>query len=286
MSQIRIGVSGWNYPGWRKTFYPEGLPQTRELEYATDVFDSIEVNGTFYGLTTPAACRRWYEAAPDDFIYAVKGSRFITHNKKLHDVEVPLANFLAAGVLELSDKLGPVLWQLSPRIGFRPDRVEHFFELLPPDTQAAADIARAHDDRVTKTSFGPGTKLPMRHVLEIRHDSYFTDEVVDLARRHGVALAFSHSSRWPYVEEITADFVYVRLHGPDRLYDSPYGDSLTVWADRIRAWRRGDEPDDAVRLTDREPPAAEARDVYVYFDNDGHAYAPHEARRLRALMSD
>lgn len=284
MTEIRIGVSGWNYRGWRRRFYPEGLAQKRELEYATEAFDTIEINGTFYGLTTPAACRRWYEAAPDDFVFAVKGSRFITHNKKLNDVAVPLANFLAAGVLELADKLGPMLWQLSGNFGFRPDRVENFFELLPRDTEAAADLARDHDDRVTKTSFGPGTRRPLRHVLEVRHDSFFTDELVDLARRYDVALAFSHSSAWRYTEEITADFVYVRLHGPDRLYDSPYGAALNGWADRIRAWHAGSEPEDAVRITDREPPPARSRDVYVYFDNDGHAYAPHEALRLRTTV--
>lgn len=285
MARVRIGVSGWNYRGWRGAFYPSDLPQRRHLEYAAGTFDTVEVNGTFYSLTTATATRSWYAAAPAGFVYAVKGSRFITHNKKLKDVEVPLANFLAAGVLQLADKLGPILWQLAAARRFDVERLEGFLKLLPTTMAEAAEMARSHDERVREPVFGPGTGKRLRHVLEVRHDSFFNEELVDLLRRHNVALAFSHSSAWPYLEEVTADFVYVRLHGPDKLYDSAYGEEgLAAWAQRLRAWHDGGEPDDPIRITDRPPPHSHSRDVYVYFDNDGHAYAPHEAAALRRLV--
>lgn len=286
MPGIRIGVSGWNYAGWRGRFYPDDLPHRRELEYAARTFDTLEVNGTFYRLTTARAARNWRETAPPEFIYSVKGSRFITHNKKLADVEGPLANFLAAGPLELGDKLGPFLWQLSANLRFDARRLEQFLSLLPSDMQQAADLARRHDDRVKDPGFGPDGGLALRHVLEVRHESFLNQDLVELLRRHGVALAFSHSSVWPYVEEITSPFVYVRLHGPGRLYDSSYGEAeLARWAEKVRAWEAGGEPEEAVRISGLSPPAGERRDVYVYFDNDGHAYAPREAMALRRLVS-
>lgn len=287
MAYIRIGLSGWNYTGWRGEFYPPGLARRRELEYAASSFDTLEVNATFYRLTTPSAARHWYSAAPPDFVYAVKGSRFITHNKKLAGIEGPLANFLAAGVLELADKLGPILWQLSANLRFDAERLDRFLAYLPGDTGQASALARSHDERVKVPGFGPETVLPLRHVLEVRHESFLNDELVDLLRRHGVALAFSHSSAWPYVEEVTAPFVYLRLHGPEQLYDSPYGHAgLVRWAERIRAWHRGAEPEDARRITGLSPPADVLRDVYVYFDNDGHAYAPQEAAALHRLVAE
>lgn len=287
MAHIRIGLSGWNYAGWRGRFYPSGLPRRRELEYAASSFDTLEINGTFYRLTTPGATRNWYAAAPPDFVYAVKGSRFITHNKKLAGIEGPLANFLAAGILELGDKLGPILWQLSANLRFDPERLDRFLSFLPTDTGQAAELARSHDERVEVPGFGPDAVLPLRHALEVRHESFLNDELVALLRRHGVALAFSHSSVWPYVEELTAPFVYLRLHGPGQLYDSPYGRAgLAQWAERIRVWHRGHEPDDASRITGLSPPAAPGRDVYVYFDNDGHAYAPREAAILRRRVAE
>ncbi|MFP3914338.1 MAG: DUF72 domain-containing protein, partial [Actinomycetota bacterium] len=255
-----------------------------ELEYVTGVFDTVEVNGTFYRLTTARAARGWYEAAPDDFVYAVKGSRFITHNKKLADSRGPLANFLAAGVLELADKLGPVLWQLPENLHFDPDRLRGFLELLPSSLGEAAELARDHDDRVKDPGLGPDDDTPLRHALEVRHDSFLTEESVELLRHHGVALAFSHSSVFPYVEELTADFVYLRLHGPGQIYESAYGkDALEGWAERIEAWHEGGEPDEPVRISEREPPSTTGRDVYVYFDNDVHAHAPREARALREM---
>lgn len=286
MGRIRIGLSGWSYGEWRGDFYPEGLAKSRELAYAASQFDTLEVNGTFYGLTTPSACRGWYEAAPASFRYAIKASRYITHNKKLVNSETAVANFLASGILELGEKLGPILWQLPPTLHFHAKKVDRFLQLLPKDTEAAADLARRHDDRVQSTSFVPGTNHRLRHVLEIRHESFLVPEMVTLAHRHGVALAFSHASEFPYTEQVTAGFVYVRLHGPGQTYASAYDDSqMRRWADRARTWSQGGEPPDAIHISNRRPPIRKERDVYIYFDNDVHGHAPRQARRLRELIS-
>jgi uncharacterized protein YecE (DUF72 family) len=282
---VRVGVSGWSYRHWRGNFYPVGLPIRSELDFALERFASIEVNRTFYSLLTPASYRRWYEHAPAGFEYAIKGSRFITHNKKISGVDDALANFLASGPLALGDKLGPVLWQLGPGMAFDGDRLNKFLALLPTDFKAAALIAENHNlpGRETLTSFD--VNLPIRHVLEVRHPSWFTDETADIARSHGVALAFSHSSRWPYIEEITAPFVYLRLHGPRELYASEYGAAeLSAFADRIDSWSRGFEPDDAVRISGPAAPSA-VRDVYVFFDNDENGFAPRQAKELERLVA-
>ncbi len=285
MSRIRIGLSGWSYDEWRGDFYPEGLAHTKELTFAAERFDTLEVNGTFYGLTTPRACRGWYEAAPADFEYAVKASRYITHNKKLVDCEEAVANFMASGILELDDKLGPILWQLPPTLHFHSEKVERFLQLLPKDTEEAAELARHHDDRVKSTSFGTGSNHRIRNVLELRNQTFFVPEIVTLAHHHGVALAFSHASDFPYMEQITAGFVYVRLHGPGQTYASRYDRAeLSRWADRARTWQQGSEPSDAIRISARKPPERKERDVYVYFDNDVHGYAPRQARELRELI--
>lgn len=285
MGRIRIGLSGWSYEEWRADFYPEGLAHSKELAYAAARFDSLEINSTFYGLTTPRACRSWYEAAPARFEYAVKASRYITHNKKLVDCESAVANFLASGILELDDKLGPILWQLPPTLRFDRDAVERFLQLLPTDTEAAAALAHHHDDRVKSTSFGSGARHRIRHVLELRHQSFFVPEMVTLAHRHGVALAFSHAADFPYAEQVTAGFVYVRLHGPGEIYASRYDDDrMHRWADRARTWHEGHEPSDAIHISDRQPPGRRERDVYIYFDNDVHCYAPRQAQELRRLI--
>jgi uncharacterized protein YecE (DUF72 family) len=285
MGRIRIGVSGWNYDGWRGGFYPEQLPKQQELAYIGDQFDTVEVNGTFYGLQQPRTFRSWHESVPSGFTFAVKGSRFITHNKKLKDAAGPLANFFASGVLELDDKLGPILWQLSPRLRFDAARLDGFLGLLPHDTDAAVELAKRHDDRIEEVAFGCGDNHRIRHVVEVRHESWLCDETVSIVREHGTALAFSHSAAWPYTEEITAGFVYLRLHGPDDLYSGPYGDdALQRWARRVERWHRAGEPDDAARITDRDPPPRKTRDVYVYFDNDEGAHAPREASALGELV--
>lgn len=282
VAETRIGISGWTYAGWRGDFYPPGLGAKRELGYASSRLNSIEINGSFYSLQRPESYRRWYEQTPPGFAFAVKGSRFITHNKKLGGVDAALANFLASGLLRLEEKLGPLLWQLSPRLRFDEERVARFFELLPTDTGAAAGLARGHDYRVEGRSW---TEAPrrrrIRHAVEPRHESFFTEPFVKLCRRHGIAIVFSDSASWPATEEVTADFVYLRLHGSQVTYASRYSDeALDRYADRIRRWQAGGQPEDADRCTSLPLPRRRSRDAYVYFDNDAKVHAPRDAARL------
>lgn len=281
-AQTRIGTSGWSYPGWNERFYPADLPRRRLLEYHSQHFNSVEINGSFYSLLKPATYRAWYDSTPADFLFAVKGSRFITHNKKLRDVEIPLANFLASGLLLLEEKLGPFVWQLPATMRFDAERLASFLELLPRDTSAAAALARRHDHRVEGRSHTrTRRRRRLRHALEVRHPSFFVPQLAALARRHGVALVVSDAATWPCIEEVTADFVYVRLHGAERTYASGYGDvALDRWAQRIARWRAGGEPEDARRITSRPLPHRRGRDVFVYFDNDFEANAPIDAAAL------
>jgi uncharacterized protein YecE (DUF72 family) len=262
--KIRIGLSGWSYKEWHGDFYPDGLPPHDELSYAAERFPTLEINRTFYSLVKPKTMRAWYEATPYDHRFSVKGSRFITHNKKLGDIEQPMERFIESGLADLKHKLGPILWQLGSNLRFNPDRVEHFFAHLP----RKLGVRR------------------LRHVLEPRHESFFVPEMARLARDHGVALALSHSSKWPYTEELTAGLVYIRFHGPKTLYSSAYSrQELERWAERIETWAHGSEPHDARRITHLEPPRRKGRDVYVYFDNDSGGHAPRQATELINLLA-
>jgi len=281
--RVRIGVSGWRYEPWRSHFYPAGLPHRDELCYASQQLDAVEINGTFYSLQRPESFGAWYAQTPPAFRFAVKGSRFVTHMKRLKDVAVPLANFFASGVLRLEEKLGPFLWQLPASVRFDPERLEVFLSSLPRDFAAAARLGRRHDHRLKARAWLRfRTNRRLHHVLEVRHESFLCDELVRLLRRHRVALAFSHTdSRWPYVEEVTADLVYLRLHGPGRLYASDYDASAREgWAERIEAWRGGGQPDDADTITEQPPPRRRGRDVWVFFDNTDKRHAPHNAVAL------
>jgi uncharacterized protein YecE (DUF72 family) len=287
MTQLRIGISGWNYHDWHGRFYPKDLSKAAELQYSSHRFNSIELNGSFYSLKTPENYRAWYEQTPPGFVLAVKGSRFITHNKKLRDVETPLANFFASGVLLLKEKLGPFVWQLPENFKFDAKRVGDFLALLPRDTQEAARLAGRHDSRVKGESWtiAPGRRL-LRHAIEIRNETFLDADFVRLMRRAGAAIVFADSADWPYTEELTAGFAYLRLHGHKKTYASRYGaESLRVWMGRIRQWRDGSEPDDAARITSLVPPRRKNRDVYVYFDNDQKAYAPQDALCLAEMIS-
>ncbi len=266
MPHARIGVSGWRYPSWRGDFYPKGLPQRLELTYAAERMTSIEVNGSFYSLQRPSSYAAWRAAVPSDVVLAVKGGRFITHMKALRDVETPLANFFASGVLALGPQLGPVLWQLPERVAFDPDRLARFFELLPRSTAAAGRLAEAHDDKLAEDRVLTTCEVdvPVRHALEPRHESFDSDEARALCAEHGVALVVADSAgRWPVMRDATSDFRYVRLHGESELYASGYTDeSLDRWAETCRDW------------------LAEGHDVHVYFDNDAKGHAPYDAVRL------
>jgi uncharacterized protein YecE (DUF72 family) len=264
---VRIGISGWTYPRWRGTFYPRGLPQRQELRYAAERMNSVEINGSFYSLQRRSSFEAWAASTPEDFVFAVKGGRFITHMKKLSGIETPLANFLASGVLALDHKLGPILWQLPPNLGFNADRMDAFFAQLPRRVGSAAEIAGHHDqrvpdDRALTKAVHPRYRL--RHAIEPRHESFRTPEFYRLLRRYKMALVISDNpGKWPIFTEITTDLMYVRLHGHDQLYVSGYSDhELDEWAAKIRSW------------TER------GCDVYVYFDNDAKVHAPFDAMSL------
>ena len=264
---VRIGISGWTYPRWRGTFYPRGLPQRQELRYAAERMNSVEINGSFYSLQRRSSFEAWAASVPEDFVFAVKGGRFITHMKKLSGIETPLANFLASGVLALDQKLGPILWQLPPSLGFNADRMDAFLAQLPRSAGSAAKIATHHDqripdDRALTKAVHPRYRL--RHAIEPRHESFRTPEFYRLLRRYKMALVISDNpGKWPIFTEITTDLMYLRLHGHDQLYVSGYSDQeLDDWAAKIRSW------------TER------GCDVYVYFDNDAKVHAPFDAMSL------
>jgi uncharacterized protein YecE (DUF72 family) len=266
VADIRIGLSGWRYAGWRGDFYPKGLVQRKELAYAAERFSTIEVNGSFYSLQRPASYATWRDETPDDFVFALKGGRFITHMKRLRDVGGAMANFFASGPLALGDKLGPVLWQLPARTRFDADVLDAFLERLPRTSGEAADLARRHDaklpaDRALTTAL---TQVRLRHAIEPRDLSFADPAAIDLLRRHDVGLVVSDAGdKWPRFEEVTSDLVYVRLHGAEELYTSGYGpQALDEWAARISSW------------------AGQGLDVLVYFDNDAKVHAPYDALAL------
>ena len=268
---VRIGTSGWTYPSWRGHFFPKGLPQRAELTYLAERLPAVEVNGTFYSMTRPSACRRWRASVPADFTFAIKGSRYITHMLKLAKFETPLANFFASGILHLGAQLGPILWQLPPFLLFDAERADAFLSALPRDMAAAERRARRHDARTTGRAVltaPDGRDRELRHALEVRHASWLTDPALALLRRHGVALVVADTAgKHPFALDETADFIYVRLHGSAELYRSRYTDTETCeWARRIRRW------DGA------------GKDVYVFFDNTDKRHAPHDALRLMAAV--
>jgi uncharacterized protein YecE (DUF72 family) len=284
--ELRVGISGWRYRPWRGVFYPKTIPQRAELDYASRRFGAIEINGTFYSLQRPESFLRWRAATPPGFVFAIKGSRYITHMKKLREVETPLANFLASGVLALGDKLGPFLWQFPPNFGFEPERLASFFELLPRDGAAALALARHHDQRLAGRSWlEADPRLRLRHAIEIRHKSFEDPAFVALLRRHDIALVFADAVDWPYFEDLTTSFVYARLHGSLELYTSGYSDeALERWAERVRLWSEGREPADAVRISSDPPPRHGHRDVFVFFDNDAKVRAPFDAMNLERRL--
>jgi uncharacterized protein YecE (DUF72 family) len=264
--RVRVGISGWRYAAWRGDFYPAGLPQRRELEYAAEQLTSIEVNGSFYSLQRPSSYATWRDQTPDDFVFAVKGGRFVTHMKRLKDVDVPLANFFASGVLALGPKLGPVLWQLPEKLRLDVDVLNEFFASLPRTTKEAAELATHHDDKVPadRALVTTDAERPIRYALEFRSPTFATPQAYAVLRRHDVATVLADTAgRWPRVEEDTSTMRYARLHGDKELYASGYTDRvLDEWAQRCRRW------------------AEAGQDVFVYFDNDIKGYAPHDAMRL------
>ena len=284
-TQAFIGISGWRYTPWRGEFYPPGLPERDELKFAAERFATIELNGSFYSLQRPEYYARWYEQVPPDFVFAIKGSRYITHMLRLRGVETALANFFASGVLVLEEKLGPLLWQLPPTLKLDRKLLEEFFALLPRTTKEAGKVARRHDKRVKgRAHLHTSGDRELRHALEVRHPSFAAPELIELLREHDVALVVADTAgRWPFLEDVTADFVYVRLHGDVELYKSGYTEqALERWAERIRAWRDGRKPPATNLVARAQRP--KRRDVYVYFDNDVKVHAPYDAMNLAAKV--
>jgi uncharacterized protein YecE (DUF72 family) len=283
-SHTHIGISGWTYAPWRKgAFYPKDLPQKRELEYASRQVNTIEINGSFYSLQKPSSYRAWHDATPPEFVFSVKGGRFITHVKRLRNVEVPLANFFASGILLLRKKLGPILWQLPPSLRFDASLLENFMRMLPRDMKEGAALARKHDQAVAGCEWTRATvNIPLRHAMEVRHESFKDEAFVKLLRRHQVALVVADTAgKWPFMEDVTSDFVYVRLHGDTELYASGYTpEALAEWARKVRAWNRGITPARSVLHATKVNKLAGGRDVFVYFDNDVKVRAPYDAMSL------
>ncbi|QDY68422.1 DUF72 domain-containing protein [Qingshengfaniella alkalisoli] len=216
--RIRIGIGGWTFKPWRGSFYPDDLPQRRELEYASGHLGTIEINGTYYGSQKPETFKKWHDETPDDFVFSVKGPRFATNRKALADGRDSVERFLTSGVTELGRKLGPILWQFMATKKFDPEDFEGFLDLLP----------EKQDD------------LSLRHVVEVRHDSFCCDEFVALARKHGVAVASAFDSPHPKIEDVTADFAYLRIMGTKE--NEPLGypaDALGGWADKLRELAEG-----------------------------------------------
>ncbi|HCJ30703.1 MAG TPA: DUF72 domain-containing protein [Pseudomonas sp.] len=283
MAAIHIGISGWRYAPWRGDFYPKGLTQKNELKFASRAVSSIEINGSFYSLQRPELYTAWYDETPKGFVFSVKAPRYITHILRLRDVEKPIANFLASGVLALKDKLGPMLWQFPPSFKFDAELFETFLKLLPHDTEAALEMAKGCEARMEGRSYLQiDRKRRLRHAVEIRNQSFVDPAFVALLRKYKVALVVADTAgKWPYREDLTSDFVYIRLHGAEELYTSGYSDeALDNWCQRIRLWSQGRQPEDAQLISCAKPPSRKAREVYCYFDNDVKVRAPYDARQL------
>jgi uncharacterized protein YecE (DUF72 family) len=252
MASIRAGIGGWVYAPWRGVFYPEGLTQSRELAHASRQVTSIEINGTFYGAQKPTSFRKWYAETPEDFVFSVKGPRYATHRRALGEAGSSVERFFGSGVLELREKLGPILWQFPPTTLFDEANFSAFLALLPRESEGRA----------------------IRHVLEVRHSSFGVPGFIELLRRHGVAVAMVDDKDRPAIQDVTADFVYARLRRSAE--DEPTGyprAALDEWVKRARAWSEGGEPGDATRHHPAAPNKV-ARDCFIYFINGAKVRAP------------
>ena len=268
-------------------FLSERAESKRRTSFASRQFDTIELNGSFYSLQTPESYRRWYSSTPKHFKFAIKGPRYITHSRRLEEVTAPLGNFFASGLLHLQHKLGPFLWQLPPSFRFHAELLQIFFDLLPRTVSEAVKLSHKADrlePNFPKSALS--SKEPLRHALEVRHHSFENPDFIELLKKNKIALVFADTAgKWPYMEDVTADFLYLRLHGEKKIYSSGYGkESLRFWARRIGKWREGDQAHDALTITD-EIPRHRPHDIYVYFDNDVKVRAPFDAQELTKMVS-
>jgi uncharacterized protein YecE (DUF72 family) len=257
--KIYCGIGGWNFAPWRGVFYPKGLPQAKELNYAGQHLTAIEINATYYGSQKPESFRKWAREVPDGFIFSVKGSRFTTNRRVLAEAGDSVKRFLNSGVLELGDRLGPLLWQFAPFKKFDEKDFGAFLELLPD---------KAGDRK-------------LRHVVEVRHDSFRTPAFVALIRRFGVAVVYADHHKYPGIADVTSDFVYARLQkGEDDIPTAYPPKALDGWAKRLRLWAEGGEPDDLPRVDETHKPKREPRDVFAYIIHDAKIRAPAGAMAL------
>lgn len=283
MAQIRVGISGWTYAPWRGSFYPEGLVQKRELEYASRKVSSIEINGTFYGMQKPKSYQTWHDQTPEDFCFSLKGPKYMTHVQRLKEVATPLANFLASGLFLLGPKMGPILWQFPPSLPFLPERFEEFMKMLPHDSEHAAALSKNHSEWMADRCVTDCKQnFRIRHAIEVRHSSFKDEDFIQMLRTYNIALVIGDTAgRWPYMEDLTADFVYVRLHGDETVYPEGYTDeALDHWAARLHTWSLGEQPKDA-QCVAGEQPKSMTRDVFAYLDNDTKDHAPFDALALQ-----
>ena len=253
------------------------------MQFASSQFSSIELNGSFYSLQRPKNFQQWYSETPDDFVFSVKAPQFITHIRRLKDIEGPVANFLASGLLRLGEKLGPILWQFPPSMKFDADLFQHFFRLLPHSHKEAAKVGEQHDKWLDGRSWIEVEKdRPLRHAVEIRHKSFVNEEYIGLLRKYQIGLVVADTPVWPRLMDITADFVYCRLHGSEKLYSSGYTDeAIDAWAKRILRWASGKEAEDGDKASATNGRPTDVRDVFVYFDNDLKVKSPADALQLR-----
>jgi uncharacterized protein YecE (DUF72 family) len=284
---IRIGISGWRYKGWRNSFYPPNLIQARELAFASRALQTIEINGSHYALQTPKSYLAWHAATPTNFMFSVKAPRYVTHILRLRNAESAISNFFASGLFNLREKLGPILWQFPPSFRYDETSFQAFLQSLPSDTEAAAKVAKKHDAHIKNICLEIDQKRPLRHAIEVRHPSFFQDSFVKMLRKYNAALVASDSPDWPYAEDVTADFIYMRLHGKGTLYSGEYPDTaLDQWAGHIQEWAAGREPDDAKRIAAITSHKRQARDVFCYFDNDLKVHAPFDAARMMSRLRE
>ena len=258
--RVRVGIGGWTFAPWRETFYPPEVKQKSELEYASRQVTVIEINGTYYRTQKPESFAKWHDATPDDFMFSVKASRYATNRKVLAEAGESIERFIASGLAELGDKLGPLLWQFAPTKRFDAADFERFLALLPPDIKGR----------------------PLRHALDVRHASFMDAEFIALARRYHAAIVFTDSPDYPSFADLSADFVYARLMQSKASNRTGYPPkALSEWALRARVWASGKEPADLPRVeAPAKKPKAVTRDVFVLFINGAKERAPAAAREL------
>ncbi len=257
--QIRVGIGGWTFEPWRGSFYPSTLAQKRELEYASRQVTAIEINGTYYGSQKPESFAKWHAETPDDFVFAMKANRFATNKKVLSDAGKSIEMFIGSGIVELKKKLGPINWQFMPTKKFDPADFEGFLKLLP----------KSHEGHA------------LRHVVEVRHDSFKVPEFIDLVRGYDVGIVLTDKADFPHIHDVTAPFVYARLQAARDDEELGYsGAALDAWAERARIWAKGGEPSDLDRTSDKKAPQAAAREVFVFMINGFKPKAPTAAKAL------